>query len=203
MDTDSAKSSLAVILLAAGESSRLGQMKQLVTINENTLIERQLRLSLTISKDVYCVLGHKAEEIYQYIEHLPTTALINSNWKSGLGSSIATGVNALPKHIDAAMILLVDQWQLSINDFASCLQQWHCCPRGILAASNNEKLGPPVIFSRQYFSELGKLNGKDGAKTLLKKYQSNVHRINLPHAFNDLDTPSQLMAMKAITNRKF
>jgi molybdenum cofactor cytidylyltransferase len=196
--------SLAIIVLAAGRSSRLGQMKQLITVNDKSLVELQLERALKVSSKVYCVLGFNARHVHASIEHLPINTIINSKWSDGMASSIAAGVKALTPDIKAVMIVLVDQWQLTSTDLICHHNYWQGDARAIvvaqtacdLAADVNEKLGPPVLFPRDYFSELTELVGEQGAKPLLKKYQKLLIKVPLAQAFFDIDTPEQLAQMK-------
>lgn len=188
----------AIIVLAAGQSARLGQMKQLVTIKDKSLVELQLAQALKVSNNVYCVLGFNAKQVKVRIDHLPIKSIINTKWAEGMGSSIAAGVDALSSDIKAVMIVLVDQWQLTSADLLAHQSYWQDNPRAIVVAKNasafgvSDKIGPPVIFPQYYFSELTQLSGKQGAKPLLKKYQDNLLKVPLAHAFIDLDTPEQL-----------
>ena len=75
--TSNEQSNVAIIVLAAGQSSRLGQMKQLVSIKGKSLIENQLEQALKVSNKVYCVLGFNADEIKSRINHLPIKTIIN------------------------------------------------------------------------------------------------------------------------------
>ncbi len=192
---------IAIVVLAAGQSSRLGQMKQLISINSKSLVERQLEQALEVTSAVYCVLGFNAEQVSERIDHLPITTIINSEWSAGMASSIAAGVKALTPEIKAVMILLVDQWQVTAEDCIAHFRCWQANPSAIIVAENisdsnhNTDIGPPVIFPREYFSQLNELKGKHGAKPLLKKYEKQLLKIPLAHAFNDLDTPTQLNEM--------
>lgn len=197
-----AKNKFAIIVLAAGESARLGQMKQLVTIKGKSLIEIRLEQALEVSSEVYCVLGFNAEQVQTGIDHLPIKTIINSTWPDGMASSIAAGVRALAKDIEAVMIVLVDQWQLTSRDFLRLYRYWQeesaaiIVGQDISAESGREKIGPPVIFPQKYFAQLTQLTGKQGAKPLLHKYQDNLLKVPLAHAFIDIDTPEQLDYMK-------
>tara|TARA_R110000850_G_C9850186_1_gene455178 strand:+ start:70 stop:711 length:642 start_codon:yes stop_codon:yes gene_type:complete len=194
----------AVIVLAAGQSTRLGQMKQLLPINDKSLLEIQLEQALAVSNDVYCVLGFNAVHVQSHIDHLPINTIINSQWSDGMASSIAAGVKALTPEIKAVMIVLVDQWQLTSADLMRHKGYWQKQHHAIVVAQSvsseeakvNEKLGPPVVFPQSYFAELIQLVGQQGAKPLLKKYQKQLLKVPLAHAFVDLDTPEQLAHMK-------
>lgn len=194
---------IAIIMLAAGQSSRLGQMKQLITIKDKSLLEWQLEQALTVSNKVYCVLGFNAEEVKSRIDHLPIHTVINKEFSTGMASSIAAGVEALALDIKAVMIVLVDQWQLTSNDLIHHISCWQNNSQAIAVAQSKdfsrvdskEKIGPPVIFPQMYFKELTKLTGTQGAKPLLEKYQHNLLKVPLAQAFIDLDTPEQLSNM--------
>lgn len=196
--------SCAIMVLAAGQSARLGQMKQLLPIDGKSLIEVQLEQALSVSKDVYCVLGFNAEQVQSHIDHLPINTIINSQWSDGMASSIAAGVKALPSDIKAVMIVLVDQWQLTAADLIRHKGYWQAQHHAIVVAQLpgseeaivNEKLGPPVVFPQSYFCELTQLSGQQGARPLLKKYQKLLLKVPLAHAFVDIDTPEQLAHMK-------
>ena len=200
----------AIVLLAAGQSSRLGQMKQLLPIQNKKLITVQLEMALKVTDKVYCVLGYQAKEIHDHIDHLPITTIINSTWSEGMASSIARGVDALAPDTQAVMIILVDQWQLTSADLTRHLAYWQEAPDAIVVAQNEsvmtenakEKIGPPVIFPQHYFAELKQLTGQQGAKPLLKKYQDKLLKVALGHAFIDLDTPEQLTQMNKILGVK-
>jgi len=201
--TSHLNNNVAIIVLAAGQSSRLGQMKQLITIKEKSLVEWQLEQALKVSSKVYCVLGFNASEVKARIDHLPINTIINKKFSGGMASSIAAGVAALTADIKAVMIVLVDQWQLTEKDLIRHQNFWQESPHAIVvaqdinmaAAVNSAQIGPPVIFSQHYFAELTQLTGKQGAKPLLEKYQDNLLKVPLAHAFFDIDTPEQLNNM--------
>lgn len=198
--TKSVKPSFAIVVLAAGQSTRLGQMKQLIDFKNISLIEFMLRQALTVTDNVYCVLGCNEQQVQARIDHLPIKTIINHNWSDGMASSIATGVAALAPETSAVMILLVDQWQLRAEDLNQHRSYWRDNPHAIIvaqkrcesSAEKNEKIGPPVIFPKRYFDELTQLNGEKGAKALLSKYSHKLLKLELSHAFIDLDTPEHL-----------
>lgn len=201
---------LAIIVLAAGQSSRLGQMKQLITVQEKSLLEVKLSQALELTNQVYCVLGFNAEQLQTHIDHLPVKIVINKQWSAGMATSIAAGVEALSSDIKAVMIVLVDQWQLTVADLFTIESCWQNNPHAIVVAhalaanalGGKEKVGPPVIFPQCYFLELMQLSGEEGAKPLLKKYQKMLLKVKLAHAFIDVDTPEQLTEMNKILSAK-
>jgi len=203
---------LAVVILAAGQSSRLGHAKQLVMLNNQTLIERQCKLATSVTSHVVCVLGALIDDIAPLISSINAPQDIqlveNKNWQHGMSSSIAAGIAALPTHIEAAMIVLVDQWQLTRSDLNNLVSHWQKNKNNIAIASSTQKqtnegeytntkyLGPPVIFPAKYFNELRSLTGESGAKPVIKKYFQSLSKVEISRAQADLDTPEQLKAMQ-------
>ncbi len=187
---------LAIVILAAGCSSRLGQPKQLVLFKGTSLIAHQCRQALDVCEQVYCVLGYEPDKIAQSLEHLPINVMKNKNWQSGLSSSIATAVSQLPDDIDGALLLLVDQWKIVTQDLHNLNEHWLQFPEYIVCAGDENLQGPPVIFPRKYFSQLANLAEGNGAKQVIKKHSKQVKMIAMEHAFIDLDTPEQLEQMR-------
>ncbi|MDO6426389.1 nucleotidyltransferase family protein [Thalassotalea sp. 1_MG-2023] len=187
------ESTLAVVILAAGCSSRLGQPKQLVEVQGCTLIERQCELALTLTEDVFVVVGYHAEKVKKVINHLPVKVITNINWQQGMGSSIAAGVNALPSTVKGAMLLLVDQWQLTAADLALTKQTWHQSSNNIICARGKSgALSPPIIFPCDYFKQLKHIPPDSGAKAIVNQHGDNVISVSSEAAFADLDTPEHL-----------
>lgn len=211
----SANESIAIILLAAGCSSRLGQPKQLVEYNGEPLIVRQAKLALTQAKQVICVLGYQAQHMQQALAGLPVKTVINKNWQQGMASSIACGIAQLEADVDAAMVLLVDQWQLTTQDLSNLITSFEQSEK-LIALSQYQKAntkeekakeanteeqkttvkGPPVIFANQFFNELMQLKGHSGAKPLIAQYKSQALTILLPNAKADLDVMADLEKLK-------
>jgi len=196
---------LAIVVLAAGQSSRLGQPKQLVEIENKTLIERQCLLALSISSDVFCVLGFEAESIKKRIQHLPISTVINSKWQQGMASSISAGVSELPEHIKHVMVLLVDQWQLDHTTLSEITEQTmlkvdviHTCTSEKVNLDDKQRIGPPTVFPQAYFPELIAMDDNKGAKALVMKYFKYVNVMPFPQAFIDLDEPKDLIRLRQI-----
>lgn len=201
---------IALLLMAAGSSSRLGQPKQLVIIAEKkqppqSLLRRQVSMmnSICLSDNAkaFCVIGFQREQLIKNLVGFPSaknlTLINNNNWSQGLSSSIAKGVSELDNDIDAALIFLVDQWQLTVDNLTSLISDWRKNPDKIHIAGDGNHLSPPVIFPRSFFKELIVLSGDEGAKKVLKNNNEYVNIKNMPLAFIDLDTPEQLQELNS------
>lgn len=191
---------LEIIILAAGNSSRLGQAKQLVTFHGESLLARQCKIAKQISENVSCVLGFQAQKMKNQIEDASIKVVINNQWQTGLASSIAKGVAAIDNDTDAVMLMLVDQWQLEVAHYLRIKNLWRKNPEHIISAAqlNNDKklTTPPVIFPAYCFSHLSQLASGSGAKSVIKHFHHQLMTELMPEAFVDLDIPEQLQSLK-------
>lgn len=191
--TERLKPKVGALLLAAGGSSRLGQPKQLLKFEGETLVRRSARsLADSIYFPVVLVLGDENEAAMAEIGDLKIFSVINDSWAEGMGSSIGVGIERLieiePK-LDAVLITLCDQPRVStemLNRFADKLTETNA---SIVAASYDGILGVPALFSSEIFSELQTLRGDKGARQIIRS-RANVVELNLPEAAFDIDTRS-------------
>lgn len=189
------KYKIANIILAAGESKRLGRPKQLLEINSETLIERITRLSMNskaISTTV--VLGANAESISSKLSNSQISITINHNWKEGLGSSIVCGVNAVLKNnanIDAVLLLLCDQPHVDTQLLNSIIEEYNTTQSTIINCDYGNESGPPVLFDKTFFSQLLELSGQTGAKNIINQNLDLVTSIPFAKGRIDIDTESE------------
>lgn len=181
------------IILAAGASTRLGQPKQLVNLAGQPLLERICRAALSVEyQAITVVLGAFSETIKEAIAHLPVRTVINEQWATGMGSSIAAGMSELPEGTDAVLLLLCDQPSVTAAYLAKLWEKWQEKQCLILASDYGESHGPPAIFDRKLFAELAALQGQAGAKKLMQAYRSQLELVDFPEGAFDLDTPEDL-----------
>ena len=184
---------LGAILLAAGSSSRLGQPKQLVELGGEALVRRQARVLLASQPAcVVVVTGCGATGVEQALAGLSVTCVHNAHWHDGMGTSLATGIRAMPERVRGALLLLCDQWQVDAQDVQSLVDGWAGQPQRAAIARwgvDGEASGPPAIFPRQMFARLSRLSGERGARQVLKHFKGGLLQVDLPHAAFDLDTP--------------
>lgn len=191
---------LTLILLAAGCSSRLGQPKQLVPIFQRSLLRWQCQQALSVTDHVICVTGYQANKMAKEIDDLEVTQLNNPLWSRGLSSSIAQGIAEVGSDQDGALLLLVDQWRITIDDLKALIATWQQNTDKIVVAKHGgveeESFGPPVIFPKAFFGKLLSHTAGDGAKKWLTAYPNTVTKIELLNAASDLDTPEHLTDMQ-------
>lgn len=183
----------AILILAAGSSSRLGQPKQLLSFQHNTLLQNTIEAAQSVAHDkVLVILGDKHDEISASIADSGVQTFYNKEWETGMSSSIRTGLAQLltaDTTLDAVILTVCDQPFLSAKVFRALLSEARTSVRDIIASSYAGTLGTPVLFGRKYFEELALLQGAEGAKTLLQKYNDQVASLPFDKGEIDIDTP--------------
>jgi molybdenum cofactor cytidylyltransferase len=189
--------STAVILLAAGCSSRLGRPKQLLSYGKHTLLRHAADTAVAARLGpVIIVLGAVEDECRAEVAGLPVTTVSNPTWEEGMGSSIAVGA----RHLDearcrAAIIMLCDQ--PGITPAMLCaLASDHCRTGKSMVASSCERvLGPPALFAAQHFPQLRSLRGSEGARSLFQN-AADISSVACPEAAWDIDTEADAAALE-------
>jgi CTP:molybdopterin cytidylyltransferase MocA len=188
---------LHVIVLAAGEAKRFGSPKQLVRINGRPLLHGVIGRGVAVAgHSVIVVLGAYATELAPLLRHTPATVIVNRQWSEGMGSSIRTGIAALPGTAEAVLILLADQPLVTAEDLRRLVGVWRRQPSQIVAAQYGTTNGAPAIFPSWTFAELGALRGDQGARVLLRRHGERLVRVPMASAAIDIDTPEDLLQVE-------
>jgi molybdenum cofactor cytidylyltransferase len=178
---------LAVVILAAGISSRLGNItKQLLVYKNETLLKIAVKKALEISKDVFVVLGHEKEKCKKELEDFDVNIIYNPNYKKGMGTTLSFAISHT-KEFNYTMIMLCDQPFIPISHFQALKKKIQ--NENIIASlyEKNKNSKVPAIFPKKYYDELLKLDVDFGAKEILKK--ESCINIQLGKDFSiDIDT---------------
>jgi molybdenum cofactor cytidylyltransferase len=191
---------VAVLVLAAGKSSRMNGIKQLEKINNKTLLDITLeKLKCILPDKIYCVLGANADKIKAEITSKNVQFIENSNYEKGLSSSIISGIQYFKKEalkFDGIYILLADQPAIEIAYLESLLVLFKEHKEIIIASNYGNKLGVPAIFPKKYFPELLLIKGDKGAKEFINQRKNEVVCPESSTNFFDIDTKEDLELFK-------
>lgn len=189
---------VSILILAAGNSSRLGSPKQLVEFEGKTLIERTIETALLISEEILIVLGGNSDLILPTLERFADKISIISNpdWQEGMGTSIRLGVEKLAEKSESILILLSDQPFISEVLLQNMLQISVSSGNPITSCVYNNTLGVPILFDESVFPELLKLNGEKGAKSFLHLYEGKISVVDFPGGIIDIDTKEDVEKLK-------
>jgi molybdenum cofactor cytidylyltransferase len=191
---------LSILILAAGNSSRLGQPKQLVKFKEKTLIEFVAETALKISDEVLVVLGANSEIIEEQLTSLSDSisTVYNPDWQEGMGTSIRLGIQILEKKSDTVIILLSDQPFISQELLQKMVQTFAKNQKPIVSCVYDGRLGVPMLFDKSIFPSLLTLKGEKGAKSILTYFENQISTIDFKEGIIDIDTPEDLKTLQII-----
>ncbi len=189
----------AVLILAAGESRRLGRPKQLVRAGHEPLVVRAVRLAQRLGPLwVGVVVGARAGRIAAALAGLDAEVVHARRWRDGLSASIAAGVRRAPRCARRLLVLTVDQWQVGAGDLGRLLAAAR--GRQPAAAAYAGRLGVPAVFPRRLWAALAGLRGDRGAQQLLGRGPATA--VPMAAAAADLDTPAELSALRGRTGAR-
>ena len=184
---------LPVLLLAAGRSERMGQVKPLLPWGTGTLIEHQIGVLLETGHPVFVMVGYQAGKIIPLIETYPVKIFMNDDWEKGMGSTISAGVKCVTADHPRArgiLIALVDQPLIPAAHYISMSNLFQPLNAAIIATRSRGGLeGAPALFDESYFGELVTLQGKEGARIIIRKHRKNTRFLDCSEAGEDMDTP--------------
>ncbi|MDH3442990.1 MAG: nucleotidyltransferase family protein [Deltaproteobacteria bacterium] len=185
---------ILAVILAAGESSRMGQPKALLPIDGKNFIEKIVdALSQSHVARIFVVLGHNAEEMSRKIAHLPVTILINPEYKKGQLSSLQVAVNRLleEKNCSGMLVHLVDHPYISASLVNMLIRRFEEEGRLITVPRFHGKRGHPVIFASSLFKELLNAPQEQGAKAVVNAHRDETLEVETENEgiTLDIDTP--------------
>ena len=172
MSSKKSISNIAGIIIAAGESMRLGRAKQLLTWHGKSLIEFIIQIVTDCRLDpIHVVLGSNYNQIVPYINYPKVKIINNEKWKEGKGTSISLGVRSLPEKVKATFIFVVDQPFLDQRLINALLDVYEKKNADIVAPYVRGIQSNPVLFNKKVFSELMKLKGKEGGRDIFNNFR--------------------------------
>ncbi len=204
------KMNIGIIVLAAGASTRMGEPKQLLRYEGETLLRRAVKTALhSACRPVVVVLGASAEVLRADLAHeiaLPQTHIVvNQHWAEGMSSSIRCGIRALEAlttaQAEAVVLTLCDQPFVTGAVIHRLLKAYRAGASPLVAsayeAQGKKTRGVPALFSRALFSELQNLRGGAGAKSVIERQLSRATIVAVPEAAFDVDTPHDYQGLLA------
>ena len=184
----------AIIILAAGNSSRLGRPKQIEKFNGKSLLGNTIDCASKVSNaDVHVVLGAFVEKIIN-VTNPNSQVYTNTSWQKGMGNSIAFGINQIKDlDYDAAILSVCDQPYLKTKHFEQLIKLHNSDPKNDVIISNYKNgKGPPSLFSKEYFGQLAQLDGNEGAMKIVKS-SNNIKYVQFTKGFIDIDSSGDIL----------
>jgi len=185
---------IGVIVLAAGESARLGRPKQLIRVGGSTLLRRAARAAIAAGDRVVVVLGAHADRLGRELEGLNVSTVTNDRWPEGMASSIRAGLAALCERSapSAVIVTLCDQPLVGTEALLRLVDAYREGGPRVVASSYGGGVGVPALFASELFDELSALEGNAGAKAVIARHAGEGRAVPCPEAELDVDTPEDL-----------
>lgn len=198
---------IAAVLLAAGESRRMGGIdKRVLTIDGEPLVCRWLRLFAAAGiDDVVVVLGHAAERIATLVAGASARIVRNAGWADGQQSSVLAGLAALPSGCSGAMIVLCDLPLIDVADLTLLCERFaQRAPEiEVLVPVHRGQRGNPVVVSAAVVAAVLADPERSGLRAFIDRHPESVLRIEVDndHYCFDLDTPDDIARLEARLGR--
>ena len=192
---------IAALLLAAGQSRRMGSNKLLEEIDGRPMVVRTAqRLLSSRARPIVAVLGNQAEAVDAALGRLPVERVGNPSYAEGLSTSLKRGLAALPPGIDGVIVCLGDMPLVAGRDLDRLIAAFNPLEgRAIVVPTRRGKRGNPVLWARRFFPEMTELAGDVGAKHLIGEHAELVAEVEMDSdsVLVDIDTPDALAELRA------
>jgi len=198
---DPAFAPIAVIVLAAGRSTRMGGANKLLCEIAGIPMVRHVAVSAlgSAAHPVLVVTGHQEQEVRAALAGLAVTFIANPDYASGLMSSLKAGIAALPPNIRGALVALGDMPMLRSADFDRLIEAFMAAEeKAIVVPVYAGRRGNPVLWPAAYFAKIRELQGDTGARQLFASHAEAIREVPLdaPAVLEDIDTPEALARLR-------
>lgn len=193
------------VLLAAGQSRRMGEHNKLMASFDGVPLVRRTGAALAQSRvdGAVAVLGHEAERVQGALDGLGMAVAVNDAYAEGLSTSLKAGIAALPDEAAGALVMLADMPEISTADLDRLVEAFvKAGGNAVVRATHNGKRGNPVILPRALFAEVARLEGDTGARHVVEQELVGIVDVETGAAAHlDVDTPEALEKAGGVLNR--
>ncbi len=184
-----------LIILAAGESSRMGFPKQIAQYEGKTLLQRSIDAAL--EADLFkrvVVLGAFKDEIKKSFRADTIPVIHNPQWEKGMSSTMQKGLEYMCKFDkpDQVILMLCDQPFVDAELIEKLIAKQAETQKAIVACAYSNTYGVPMLFTEKYFEELRKLSGAEGAQKVAFQHEDDLATVDFPEGATDIDTEEDL-----------
>lgn len=183
---------ICAIVLAAGESRRMGSQKLLLPFGKTTVIGHVVDELLRSELDgVYVVVGHEGNRISEELSGRSGTIVTNPDYKLGMLSSVRCGLQALPQQCEKVLVVLGDQPAITSELVNQMVQSSSTTDKGILAPVYDGKRGHPILLSTRYRDEIMTSFDNAGLRGVLQAHPDDIFELTVstPAVLSDIDSP--------------
>lgn len=187
------------VILAAGESRRMGTQKLLLAFGETTVVGAVVGTALASRVDrVLVVLGADKDDVREEIKLLGINFVVNENFAEGMLSSVQAGFRALPADAEAAVVMLGDQPFLPARVIDAVVEAFRRSGKGIVVPAFQGRRGHPVLVDLKYRDAVLALDPAGGLRRLMHAHPEDIFEAEVEDAniLRDMDVPEDYEGVK-------
>jgi len=185
---------IRAIILAAGESKRMGFPKMLLDFNGKTMLERVIEnVKSSDVNQIVVVLGAEKDKLLKLVDNMSVSYCYNEHYKKGMLSSVKCGVETTPGDCDAVLVFQGDQPFISAEVINKVIQGFRSSGKGLVIPVCKKRRGHPLLISRNYLEKIALLDDHEGLRSLAYLHSDDVFEVetNDPAILRDFDTYDQ------------
>jgi molybdenum cofactor cytidylyltransferase len=180
------------VLLAAGESRRMGALKQLLPYRDKSLVEHCVDNLLASKLDeVIVVTGHRDSEVRAAIGSRPVKIVHNAHYQQGMASSIKRGIDEVSDTARACVIALVDQPRIEPETIDRLIETYQRDASLVVIPSYRQKSGHPILIDLTLREEILAMDPEVGLRQVVQAHREGISRVEVssPSVLEDCDLP--------------
>ncbi len=187
------------VILAAGESRRMGEPKLLLPLRGKTMIEAVVDKVLAAGLSGVAVVVGGAPGVRTALAGKPVLFVDNPDFSRGMLSSVQRGLRALPADATSALIVLADQPLIPESAIRAVLAAGQCGSKGLVVPIHRGRRGHPLLISLAYRSEVEGLDAGVGLRQLLARHPDDILEVEVPDPdfLEDVDTPADYRRVRS------
>jgi molybdenum cofactor cytidylyltransferase len=180
---------IAGVILAAGNSSRMGQPKAFLNWKGEPFVRACVIQAISAGLDpVMIIAGEQFERIQDAVQDLPVQVVLNPDWNEGQSSSLRAAIKAMPKRIGGAVFQLVDQPHIPVTLLRRLKNEHSTSLSPVVLPECNGRRANPVLFDRRTFQALSSIQGDVGGRVIFSQYPIKTIRWFDESILIDVDT---------------
>ncbi len=203
--TDSDRSAVAGVVLAAGSSRRLGSPKQLLEFGSKSLLQHVVDAAeASHLGDITIVLGHEYERIQADLTVSRARIVVNLDYAAGQSTSLRRGIESLGPEATGAVVMLADQPTLSTFVIDALIAAFEEEGGAVVQPIYAGEIGHPVLLNRTLFPEVLSVTGDHGARDVVAAHRADRRLVRVagtaPPDVDDIDDYQRLLAQNQDIN---
>ncbi len=190
---------IAGVVLAAGNSTRMGRNKLLLELDGEPVIRRAVGRAIDAGlSPVIVVLGFEADRVREALSGLTYHEVINTEFEVGINSSVRLGIGAVPDQAIAAVVMLPDMPFVTTSMLETLMARYRESDAPLVISRYGDVNAPPMLHGRLLFPEFDRADGQGCGKHVVRRHRDDAVVVEWnPAALNDLDVPEDYERVKA------